>query len=155
MSADLVSGCVIWGGAAEMKAERGRRRLFVRLTYLALVFFIYGLAQVWMATQAAERSSRVTALRAACERLETDLTVARTRLAQDGTYGRLMVPAQRTGFVQAQNLRTILVEDGEQTAESGLIRRAAGGLQTGTRVLLPVALAQNRDSGSGGRGHRP
>jgi len=66
-----------------------------------------------------------------------------------------MVPARQTGFVQARNLRTILVEDGEQTAESGLIRRAVEGLQTGFLSPLPVALAQNRDAGSGGRGYRP
>lgn len=155
MAGDPGSGCAVWRGAAEIRAERGRRRLFLRCTYLALVFFAYGLAQVWMATQAAERSSRITALKAACERLETDLTVARTRMAQDGTYGRLMVPAERTGFVQTQDLRTILVQDGDQPVGSGIFRRAAAGLQASSRALLPVALAQNRDAGSGGHGQRP
>ena len=96
-----------WRGSVSLREERGRNRRRLRVIGLIGAFFCYGLMQVWLATQVAERGSHVSQLQREVSRLEEDLAVSKAQLAGRQIYGQLLEPAQRSGFAPGAQFRVL------------------------------------------------
>ena len=144
-----------WRGSVSMREERGRNRRRLRVIALIGAFFGYGLMQVWLATQVAERGSHVSQLQRDVSRLEEDLAVSKSKLAGRQIYGELLVPAQRSGFAPGAQFRVLRMPGDQPRAEASLFSRMTAELQRGSKLFLPEAIAQDLWPGGRGRAHRP
>ncbi len=144
-----------WGGAAGLREERGRVRRRLKAALLVGVVFGYGLVQVWISTEAAERASRVDQLGSEIKRLEVDLTVNGARLASRRIYGELVAPAESRGFGPAAEYRGIVLRQKADQTGPGIWGDMAEELHRGSQLILPEALAQDLWAEGRGRGRRP
>jgi hypothetical protein len=142
-SAEGIRAQASWTGAAGLKAERGRLRRRLRWAGFTAVLFIFCLFQVHLCTEAAARGSRVTSLKAELTKIEVDLAVAKSRLANRQVYGTLMLSADQSGFGGGGKHRTIAMNIPAPVPENRLVDQVRGELSAGVGVLLPQALAQD------------
>lgn len=131
-----------WGGARGLREERSRARRRLKWAALIGAGFVYCLLQVRVTTEVASIGSRISNRQAEVKRLEVDLAVARTELAQRQIFGQLIAPAQLQGFGPGGEYRTIPVTQWASQEPAGVWRQLEGELQRGAELLLPAALAQ-------------
>ncbi len=144
-----------WGGAAGLRAERGRVRRLWKAWFAAGLLLAFGLLKVHLSAQVAARASRIDTLRSEIRRLEVDLTVDQSHLASRQIFGNLVGPAADRGFGPLGEYRSILVTEANSPAADGPWDQLAEELHRGSQLILPEALAQDLWGGSRVHGKRP